>query len=564
MAKYRFKSELITGAFKAFTEAEPYTTSPEDTGPREVQAVSALSALPVLGMLIPALASIMQGGVLPLYQQDGARVYRPWRLPPEIILRLHRRGLLDETGLVNAFNDLADSGISDERIEAIRRDMEVLPTPQDVVSFLAHEVLEPEMIEKYGLDSEWEGVDKSLFAQIGMPEELAEKYWINHWQHASFSQVVELRRREKITDADVSDWFRLVEIPPFWRPLLMDLIWETPTRVDIRRFWDMQTITPERLRTLYIRHGYTGEDLEDYLLWTKVYVAFPDLIARCKNGWIKEQEVKDELVSLGMSRERAEELWQTKFKSVQPERVAKERDLTLAAIYKGVKKNKIERSFGLTLIQNMGYDEWEADVLMDTNVPVDTEDKVIAERELTKADILKGLKVKEIDTGQATALLVARRYTPADATLLVRIYTAVVEKPTEERKRQESKADIITAVKKGIIGPQEGYLRLLDIDFTPEASEFILTVRAEESPFSPQTPSEFLNTVNKYRRSIGLSIHETTEMAIEAEKVYLEAEAKLADARQRAAPQADILQLEALRDELKARFETALASSQEA
>jgi len=211
----------------------------------------------------------------------------------------------------------------------------------------------------------------------------------------------------------------------------------------------------------------------------------------------------------------------------------------------------------------MGYDEWEAKLLVDTNVPVDTEDEQIKLRELTKADILKGLKVAEFGPDEAISRLVARRYGYDDAALLVRIYTAVIEKPTEERLRQESKADIITAVKKGIITNEEGYLRLMDIDFTSEASEFILSVRVEESPFSPQSPTEFVELVNKYKRSVGMEVHETTETAIEAEKVYLEAEAKLKAARERGAPQAEILQLEALVEELKTRFTAALTQSQE-
>ncbi|GAH44519.1 unnamed protein product [marine sediment metagenome] len=48
----------------------------------------------------------------------------------------------------------------------------------------------------------------------------------------------------------------------------------------------MRTIDETELRALYQRHGYFGKDLENYVIWTKVYVAFPDLMARWSKGWI--------------------------------------------------------------------------------------------------------------------------------------------------------------------------------------------------------------------------------------------------------------------------------------
>ncbi|GAJ25096.1 unnamed protein product [marine sediment metagenome] len=80
---------------------------------------------------------------------------------------------------------------------------------------------------------------------------------------------------------------------------------------------------------------------------------------------------------------------------------------------------------------------------------------------------------------------------------------------------------------------------------------------------SPETYGELKAITAKFRRAVGLEAHELTEAALAAEKVYLEASAKLKAAREEEAPQAEILQLEALRDELETRFKAALAQSQE-
>ncbi|GAI60581.1 unnamed protein product, partial [marine sediment metagenome] len=58
----------------------------------------------------------------------------------------------------------------------------------------------------------------------------------------------------------------------------------------------MRTIDEARLRDIYQAQGYWGEDLEDYVTWTKVYTDFPDLVARYKNGWISLEDVKAQLI----------------------------------------------------------------------------------------------------------------------------------------------------------------------------------------------------------------------------------------------------------------------------
>ncbi|GAI79763.1 unnamed protein product, partial [marine sediment metagenome] len=109
---------------------------------------------------------------------------------------------------------------------------------------------------------------------------------------------------------------------------------------------------------------------DDYILWTKVYVAFPDLIARWKNGWITEDDVRNELAALGMPPDRVEEMIQTKIKPVGPERVEGEKSLTKAEIYAGVKKGVITWDNGLELLQDLGYGLEEAQYILEVRVGV--------------------------------------------------------------------------------------------------------------------------------------------------------------------------------------------------
>lgn len=293
------------------------------------------------------------------------RGIKSFRMDPMAVITAWRR---DPEKYEWLFDDLKERGWSDKKIEALKFLTLYYPPPPDLVRWQAREVFEPLMVEKYGLDDEFEAIEKEPFYKAGMTDEQIRNYWRAHWEHASWMQVVEMVRRGQMTEKDVWDWFRLVEIPPFWRQKLINISWEVPTRVDIRRFYDLKTIDEDRLRELYTAHGYHGKDLEDYILWTKIYVELPDLLARWKNGWITLDDVRSRLIADGMVPDAADELIQTKVKSVEPTSTTEGKELTKSEIYKGVKKGVISYDEGIDLLIDLDYTYDQADYLLTTNV----------------------------------------------------------------------------------------------------------------------------------------------------------------------------------------------------
>ncbi|KKN28990.1 hypothetical protein LCGC14_0848560 [marine sediment metagenome] len=432
---------------------------------------------------------------------DGLKNLSTTRLDPQSVITAWRRDPKKYKGL---FKDLTDTGWTDERIEAMKFITQFLPPPADLIRFLAREAFEPAMVERYGLDDEFGGLDLTLLHKAGVTDDISKLEWRAHWEHASWNQVVEMLRRAQLTEDEVRDWFRLVEIPPFWRDKLIAISWEVPTRVDVRRFWDMRTIDEARLREIYTQQGYHGKDLDDYVLWTKVYTAFPDLIARWRNGWLSLEEVKAELTGYGMPAARVDEMIETKIKAEAPERTSGERDLTKSDIYKGIKADRITRAEGLELLLDLGFDEDEADVLLDVNVPEDTTDSVVAQRELSKTDIRSALKAGELTETEVIERLQRLRYTRADSQLLLRIFLSTITPPAEGTARQLAKADITLGVKNGILSPEDGYMKLQEVGFSPADSQYLLLLRAEASPFSPINFPEFKERTGKLKRAAGL------------------------------------------------------------
>lgn len=452
------------------------------------------------------------------------------RLDPDTISRVWLR---DKDAWSYVWKDLKDQGWTDERIAVIQELAHIIPPLPDMVRFADFSAFDESVIKEWQAQYEAPGWITKPFSLLGVrndkPWDWANKYWFSHWTQPGRYDIADIFRRglmsgraagesRPMTDAEIEEGERVAKLTfltqgfsSYWQPKMTELLKEIPTRVDVRRWWDMRTIDEARLRQLYQAMGYFGKDLEDYVLWTKVYVAWPDLVSRWQNGWISLDELKSELSAMGMPGDRIEELVQTKIKAAQPERTSAERDITKTDIIKGVKQGVITRSEGAELLVDMGYSEDEAVYILEINIPEDNEDQVVEQRLLSKSDILKGLKEAIITREDAGAKLADLRYSPADVEYLLKLYDAQVKPPTEPRLKEASKADIVLGVKKGLITPEEGYNMLLDIGFADDAAEFILMVKAEASPFSPRSLSEFKSRAELYKRTVGQEVKPMSE-----------------------------------------------------
>lgn len=343
-----------------------------------------------IGVVIGSLIGTFMGWAAPISKWTsyvGEKIIKSYRLDPFSIITAWRR---DPTKYAALFDDLKDQGWNEDRIDALKFYSQAYPALADVIRFYAREAFEPDMIAKYGLGEETPPYEGTLFEKLGVPKEIADLYWIAHWEHASFIQVREMLHRGLLTgskevptepvgyegwasrdaegEKEMYQWYRVVEIPPIWRSLLTESLWNVPTRVDVRRWWDMRTVSEEEMISIYHRQGYHGKDLENYIRWTKVYTDFPMMMTRFRNGWITEDDIRSWLRGLEIPEDRITQFIQEKTKPEAPERVTKERDLTKTDIIKGVKKEVISHSQGIELFMEMGYSEDEADYIIAINI----------------------------------------------------------------------------------------------------------------------------------------------------------------------------------------------------
>lgn len=234
--------------------------------------------------------------------QAASAKMRPTLLPPELLIRAKWRGIIP-ADYVN--ETMAKAGYTDEDIQRFEDTLKFYPTPADLVTWQAREVYEPEMIAKYGLDDEFEAVEKEPFHKAGMDDIQIRNFWRAHWVHPAWTTIRDMLYRGEITEEDVWEWFKTVEIPPFWREKYIATAYSPIARVDLRRLYQLGVIDREKVKAGYIALGNKPEDAEWLTQWTEIEYAPPDreltkteILKNYRIGKVEKDEVRRLLAAL--------------------------------------------------------------------------------------------------------------------------------------------------------------------------------------------------------------------------------------------------------------------------
>jgi hypothetical protein len=149
------------------------------------------------------------------------------------------------------------------------------PTPSDIVRFAVREVFTPEVARKYGLEEDMPKEYLELAKKVGLSEEFAKWYWMAHWELPSITEGIEMFHRGIISKEELELLLRVHDIMPYWRDKLIQLSYIIPTRVDVRRMYEIGVITYEELIEYYKKMGYSPQDAERLAKWTAIeYVQY--------------------------------------------------------------------------------------------------------------------------------------------------------------------------------------------------------------------------------------------------------------------------------------------------
>lgn len=339
----------------------------EDIGTTAISNLGGIIGAPM--GIFPYLMNLYSGGKGVLDTYDAARAFKTFRLDWRTILEIWRRTGRDEGEWKELWNELKDQGWQDHQI-GIAKDLAlVLPSPADVIRWQAREAFEPEMIKRYGLDDEFELLEHKLFRRIGIDEEMEKYHWRAHWVHPALATVFTLLHRGEITPADMYRYYRVVEIPPYWRDKLTKISWDIPNRIELRMMTRYLGLGKDYITGMLEKVGLASEyrsDVADFMIAMGVRT---DLATRYRNRWITSDELWTEITETGLSSTIAEKLYKWIVKNEAPQRVEETRALTRALIIKGVKKEVIDRNTGLELLmRHQNYAQAEAAFVLDVEL----------------------------------------------------------------------------------------------------------------------------------------------------------------------------------------------------
>lgn len=331
-------------------------------------------------------------------------------LPPDVLLRGKWRNHIQESQYIT---DMKKHGFTDEDISSYEKVMKFYPSAQDLVTWQAREVYEPDAIKKYGLDDEFENLELTPFFKAGMTEEQIKNYWRAHWQHASWTQVTDMLHRKQLTTEEVREWFRLIEIPPFWRDKFIAISYRPVTRVDLRRLYKTGIYDREQVLEGYIALGNAPEIAEYLTLWTEKEYAPDDkdltkteILKKYRIGELEADALSSMLTALGYDADEIEWLISLEDYNLKAKAVEEEAELLVSEVVAG---NKI-------------YDEAEKG-LDALNLPIKAKTKYLTKiktetRKLTKkpekGDLKTWLKLKVITEDEFKTEMSAILYASKD------------------------------------------------------------------------------------------------------------------------------------------------------
>ena len=428
-----------------------------------------------------------------------------WKISPSRIPDLntliitYRRGIITKD---NLYEFALRNGWRKENVDQMLQAAEVLPGVADEVRFVVKEAYSPELIKDLIADEEVPPKFIEALLKLGVPPHKAALYWPAHYDPLGRGEFEEMFHRLspdqlkfkaeelkelKLEEKDVTfsleflkRMYRLRDVYPGLRPRLAMISYKPIARIDIRRLEDFDIVEPEQLEFLNREIGYSPKSAKLISLWSQMASVMRDIIPQLKSGDMNYDDAIKELVNVGATLEGATKLINRKKHFIKRDKLKAEKDIVKSDILNAYKIGLFDTEEAKQGLIALNYDEEEAKFLLDIQdfkKDLENKTKKSKEKNLSKADILKGLKEELISENDAKDQLVSIGYDEEESEFLITI--ALIKKKPKEKPvkiidKKLSKADITKAFKEDVITRDQAHDRLLVVGFDEEEAEFIL------------------------------------------------------------------------------------------
>ena len=184
-------------------------------------------------------------------------------------------------------------GYDEKDIPELEKLKDIIPPLPDMTRFADFGSFDPHIIALWREYYDAPGWISEPMAKIGIsnepPNDWANKYWFSHWRQPGRFELGELHRRFLLdpgarsrfeagdTGADaaqdelVKNAYLTQGFSAFWQGLLLKLVEQPLTRVDVRRMHKLGLLTDVELSVAYRAVGYYGENNAKMVEFTKAY-----------------------------------------------------------------------------------------------------------------------------------------------------------------------------------------------------------------------------------------------------------------------------------------------------
>lgn len=193
-------------------------------------------------------------------------------MPGELI-QLVRRGIISEAQFDAGMRQL---GYLEQQVRSdLRKLGEFIPPYTDLTRFMVRDVEDEAIVNKFQLDTQFtdkfRGKTKEWATAQGITDEAMRNVWRAHWIIPAPGQLFEMYHRlsrlpdgnpNKLTIEEVKTALIYQDILPFWVDKFLAISHRRLRLVDIRRAFEIGSITRERVKEFYRELGYTEENAE--------------------------------------------------------------------------------------------------------------------------------------------------------------------------------------------------------------------------------------------------------------------------------------------------------------
>jgi hypothetical protein len=331
-------------------------------------------------------------------------------------------------------------GIEDEDIDRLKTIALGAPTPTDIVRFMVRDVFDAGAIATGGLDQEFDQKINNDWNRVaGISADTLKLYWMAHWQLPSPTMFYEMFHRGFITDVEMADALKLADYAPGWVQHMIDINYNVPGRIDVRRMWEAGIITThEELVKRHADMGYSPADAETLATFVEAITARTKareaeatrapivraIIEEYGKGVLAYDLAHADLVALGLDDEHATYRLQQGIFEREQDRGQRIR----ASVGREYVAGFLNESDARDRLDKYGIEANEQDSLLDS-WNLDRELRELSEekrhqRDLTKGEVVQSYADGILDPADTAAHLTALGYDGEEAATLIHLEDA--------------------------------------------------------------------------------------------------------------------------------------------